>query len=86
MNLTKFLPDTGFYSNESGFDGNSFQLDFLKKFTGQFALNAKTLIYQSTTFKDTSIVARLENEALILDDFIASGDNKVGSTLQARGT
>jgi len=87
LDAAKFLPDAGrFYLSASGFDGNPFQLDLLKKLNGHLNLRADTLTYQTSTFKNATLQAHLENNTLTLDDFIAAGENESSSTIQARGT
>ncbi len=87
LDAAKFLPDAGhFYLSASGFDGNPFQLDLLKKLNGSLNLQADTLTYQTSTFKNAKLQAHIENDTLTLDDFIASGEDESGSSIQARGT
>lgn len=87
LDIAKFLPDIGhFYLTASGFDGNPFQLDLLKKLKGQLNLKADHLIYQTSTFKNATLQAHIDDNTLNLDDFIASGEDENGSTIQARGT
>ena len=87
LDITKFLPSTDrFYSTTAGFDGTPFQLDFVQNLKGELKLEAGTLTHQNSIFKKASVQAHLENGTFTLDDFMASGENEVGSTVQASGS
>ena len=87
LDLSKLLPEEKhFYLNTTGFNGDPFQLDLFKKFSGQFNMTADSVTYRTKRFNGAVLQASIENNTLTLKSLTAHILDLPESAINLEGT
>ncbi len=87
LDIAKLLPEEkNFYLSATGFNGDPFQVDLFKRFSGQFNLTADAVTYRTKQFANVALQASIENNTLTLKSLNANLMDLPDATINIEGT